>query len=196
MDTKSIAILLVLFTAGAWLFATSSSDSTLILYKQWKENLALEFTETEETYRFKVFTDNLAKINEHNSKIGKSHTEGLNQFAFLTHEEFKAQYLTTFEIPEIIAVDESEKNGPAVDWVTWGAVSPVKNQGSCTASYAFSSVAALEGLSAIVYKTQQELAAQQLVDCSQSYGNNGCYSGTMTASFQYARDRGTLIFIA
>lgn len=33
--------------------------------------------------------------------------------------------------------------GPFVDWVSYGAVSPVKYQGSCTATYAFSAVGAI-----------------------------------------------------
>jgi len=38
---------------------------------------------------------------------------------------------------------EAIPNGPIVDWISYGAVSPVKNQGSCTASYAFSAVGAI-----------------------------------------------------
>ncbi len=91
-------------------------------------------------------------------------------------------------------VEEVKKSegvtGPTVDWVTYGAVSPVKNQGSCTASYAFSAVGAVEGVSVIFFKNQVEYSAQQLVDCSQSYGNSGCVTGNMVNSFNFIRDRG------
>jgi len=144
-------------------------------------------------YRFKVFQDNLLKINTHNSKLGKTHEEGLNHFAFLTTEEFRAKYLTEFKIPQAtVVVDEAEINGPIVDWVSYGAVSPVKNQGQCVASYAFSAVGAIEGVSVIFYKTQQEYSVQQLIDCSQSYGNNGCLNGRMDFSFNYIRDKGKI----
>lgn len=170
------------------------SDSTLALYNQWKKNLNVNFDPSEEIYRFKVFEQNLAKINEHNSKVGKAHTEGLNQFCFLTHEEFIAKYLSKFDLPKVQDIVEEQdienENGPAVDWVSWGAVSPVKQQGSCGATYAFSAVAALEGLSAVVYKTQQEYSVQQIVDCTRSYGNSGCSTGLMTNVFAFVRDRG------
>jgi len=73
-----------------------------------------------------------------------------------------------------------------VDWVSKGAVSSVKNQGSCEASYAFSTVGGVEGyyatqlLSALI-----EFSAQQLVDCSQIWGNQGCSGGSMVDAYRY-----------
>ena len=67
----------------------------------------------------------------------------------------------------------------------------MKNQGQCPASYAFSAVAALEGLSAIYYRNPQELSVQQIIDCSSSVGNQGCQTGTMTATFSYVMNKGT-----
>lgn len=114
---------------------------------------------------------------------------GINRFTHLTKEEFAHQFLNTFEknqnYQEVTV--ESTPNGPSVDWVTYGAVSPVKNQGSCTASYAFSAVGAIEGVSVIFFKNQQEYSVQQVVDCSQSFGNNGCYNGRMDNTFNYVR---------
>ena len=113
-------------------------------------------------------------------------------FAFLTHEEFAAQYLSKFESSneKVIIEDvvkKAEPNGPIVDWVSKGAVSPVKNQGSCTATYAFSAVGAIEGISFIFYRNQTEFSVQQLVDCSQAYGNSGCITGNMENSFNFIK---------
>ena len=85
---------------------------------------------------------------------------------------------------------EAIPNGPIVDWISYGAVSPVKNQGSCTASYAFSAVGAIEGVSVIYFKNQQEYSVQQVVDCSSGFGNNGCYNGRMDNTFQYVKTVG------
>lgn len=185
--------LVALTTIGGIVYHNVDSKSTeQALFEEWKQKIGVTFDANEAIYRFKVFQENLKKINEHNSKLGKSHEEGLNNFAFLTAEEFRAQYLTQFQSSNpILVVDEKPTvNGPIIDWVSYGAVSPVKNQGQCVASYAFSAIGAIEGVSVIFYKTQQEYSVQQLIDCSQSYGNNGCLNGRMDFSFNYVRDRG------
>ncbi len=113
----------------------------------------------------------------------------------MTHEEFVAQYLSPMNTPaqSAVTVEKTPDNGPTVDWVSYGAVSPVKSQGTCTATYAFSAVGAIEGVSVIFYKTQQEYSVQQVIDCSQAYGNNGCVNGRMDFTFAYVKDKGIFI---
>jgi len=43
-----------------------------------------------------VFEENLREINEHNSKLGKSYSMGINQFTGLTKAEFAETYLSVF----------------------------------------------------------------------------------------------------
>jgi C1A family cysteine protease len=61
------------------------------------------------------------------------------------------------------------------DWTTNGAVTPVKNQGSCGSCWAFSTVGALEGSYFLSQKKLVSFAEQEFVDCSTS--NKGCNGG-------------------
>jgi len=79
----------------------------------------------------------------------------------------------------------------SVDWRNQGAVSAIRNQGQCGACWAFASAAALEGLKQIKKGgSVQVYSPQQLIDCSGSYGNQGCNGGTMVATYQYTKNYG------
>jgi C1A family cysteine protease len=103
---------------------------------------------------------------------------GVNQFSALTDAEFVATYLNPKERTRKVVSDESTENKVVgdVDWVAQGKVSPVKNQGSCGSCWAFSAVGVLESWA--LFKSEVvNLSEQQLVDCSQKYGNEGCNGG-------------------
>lgn len=73
-----------------------------------------------------MFSDNLASINAHNSRLGVTHKEGLNNFAFMTKQEFQKLYLSEFPSVEGVEVEQTHPIVGDVDWVSYGAVSPVK----------------------------------------------------------------------
>lgn len=87
--------------------------------------------------RFEVFKDNLKHIDKRNKEIS-SYWLGLNEFADLSHDEFKKMYLGLR--PDVRRKSQSAKDfsygdvvelPKSVDWRKKGAVTPVKNQGSC-----------------------------------------------------------------
>ena len=80
-----------------------------------------------------AFFANDAIIATHNAK-GLSYWLGHNEFSDLTWEQFKAQYVGRFEDNPHNARAKNYKALPAatddsVDWVTKGAVTPIKDQG-------------------------------------------------------------------
>lgn len=152
--------------------------------------------------------ENKHKIAKHNQQyeLGLvSYKLDLNKYADLLHQEFvaklngfnktqsklnsqlKSNYVdegVTFISPANIELPNS------VDWRTKGAVTDVKDQGHCGSCWAFSSTGALEGQHFRKTGVLVSLSEQNLVDCSTSYGNDGCNGGLMDNAFKYIKDNG------
>jgi cathepsin L len=196
MNKQLIALLVLLGAASVYLYSleNKTEDSTYG-FQQFKLDFNKKYMrEGEEQYRKNIFIRNLVKINEHNANPSNTYTMGVNQFTDLTQAEFAALYLT-LQVPseqkvsKNIDVTTSSINGD-IDWSAVGKVTPVKNQGQCGSCWAFSAVAAVESEVILYGHPEADFSEQQLVDCSRSYGNQGCNGGWMDSAFQYIRDKG------
>jgi C1A family cysteine protease len=160
-------------------------------FELFKQTHGIKFDSIfENNYRESVYLANVAKINAHNKNEFRTYDMGVNQFTHLNTEEFSEIYLRTIVPQSKIIVDETDTILGDVDWTTAGVVTGVKDQGQCGSCWAFSATGSLESLSKIAYGTLQSFSEQQLVDCSDLYGNQGCNGGLMDNAFKYVRDHG------
>ncbi|KAM7517390.1 hypothetical protein LguiA_006973 [Lonicera macranthoides] len=179
----------------------SCIDKLINLFESWLSKHGKSYKNIEEKlHRFEVFKDNLKHIDERN-KLISNYWLGLNEFADLTHEEFKNMYLglgTTVELPSTRRESPEEFTyrdvvdlPMSVDWRKKGAVTHVKNQGACGSCWAFSTVAAVEGINQIVTGNLTTMSEQELIDCDTTY-NHGCNGGLMDYAFSYIMSNGGL----
>jgi hypothetical protein len=190
MNGKQLAVLIAVIGAAAVLLNVQQS-STVSEFESWKGKHGIKYvSEFENAYRERIFLENFAKMNSHNSNEFRTYDMGLNQFTAMTTEEFAQTYLgTVVEASNNIESVDDLKVGD-VDWTTQGAVTPVKNQGNCGSCWAFSATGGLEGLSKLKDGALESFSEQQLVDCSGSYGNQACNGGLMDNAFKFVKDHG------
>ena len=127
--------------------------------------------------RFNVFRQNII-TNDQNGPI--NFNQGITKFSDLTRQEFARTYLNlNFNSMALlnlkpVTVKISNEAPEAFDWRSQGAVSDIKDQGSCGSYWAFATVANLEGLYAQEKGVIKTFSEQLLVDCdTEDSGCNG-----------------------
>jgi len=128
-------------------------------------------------------------VEKHNSE-SHSFTVGLNEFADMTSDEFVDIFngvgVEFDEAPVVEMIPDPENvEGYTVNWVAAGAVTGIKNQGQCGSCWSFSATGSMEGAHFLSTKNLVSFSEQNLMDCSWSYGDNGCDGGLMDYAFQY-----------
>ncbi|XP_047337067.1 senescence-specific cysteine protease SAG39-like [Impatiens glandulifera] len=152
--------------------------------------------EAEKEKRYTIFKDNVEMIESFNRAANKPYKMGINQFADLTNQEFKLRNKfkshvcsdnnSLFRYQNISAVPAT------MDWRKKGAVTPIKDQGQCGCCWAFSAVAATEGIAQIATGKLISLSEQELVDCDVNGQDQGCNGGLMDDAFEFIQSNGGL----
>merc|ERR1719163_690979 len=135
---------------------------------------------------FFEFMKNDATIIEYNAKK-LSYQLGHNQFSDQSWEQFAAGHLGYVNLNRTKVFDDTlDLSGPfakSLDWVSKGAVTPVKNQAHCGSCWSFSTTGSVEGALQIATKKLISLSEQQLVSCDT--GSHGCQGGSMDQALQW-----------
>ena len=89
----------------------------------------------EAAHREGIYNKAIAAMESHNADVTQTYQQGINQFSDLTLEEFQALSISGYMVsakaglPKVgVHTYNGEQLATAVNWVTKGAVTPVKDQ--------------------------------------------------------------------
>jgi C1A family cysteine protease len=204
-EYKNIAMLYIfikMFTIFCFLLLTSIVNASIIdRFHNWVSQFDIHFRDDShfsEIYRKWVSNDKLIDfVNSQNM----SYTLGHNQFSGMDTDDFrKYVQLYAVTIPDTLVqtstnMENLQSLPISVDWVSTGAVTPVKDQGQCGSCWSFSTTGALESAYFNKYGTLVSFSEQQLVDCDnlQNGGrDHGCNGGLMDNAFSWIQKNGGL----
>mgnify|MGYP001113102318 CR=1 FL=1 len=178
-------------------FAALSEDALQQHFLSFINRHEKRYGTEEFQHRFTIFKRNLAHIDSLNADLQDGATYGITKFADMTPEEFKAVYLprdfeecpfahATNRMAPLLSTDNLPES---FDWVSKGAVTPVKNQGACGSCWSFSTTGNIEGQMFLKHGKLESLSEQNLVDCDHHCTNNvcdsGCGGGLQWNAFEY-----------
>ena len=162
-------------------------------FESFKARYGKSYSADEEQFRKTIFEANLERIREHNADASQTYEMGINLFADMSTQEFIDQILMK-ELPasteKTVSVGGPVPNG--VDWRANGAVTGVKNQGSCGSCWSFSTTGVLEGAYHVKRGGLPSYSEQQLLDCcgSKGYQCQGCSGAWPEWALNYVKVAG------
>jgi cathepsin L len=150
------------------------------------------------------YNDKIAEIRAHNA-AGLSWTMGVNKFTDMSEQEFESYYRGR-KAPRVkggmLGADNSCDPSalsyialpPSIDWRSKGAVTAVKDQGSCGSCWAFSTTESIESNLFVETGSIQVLSPQDVVSCTPNPdncgGSGGCNGAIAELGFKWVESNG------
>jgi len=192
---KSVGVALAVAWAKGAIAGDASPANYAMMWQNFRKEYPKVYTLGEEEHRFEIFKNNVDKIYMENTK-GHSHTLGVTEFADMTSEEFNGIYtggynpgLRSKSLQSLPFPNITGDIPASVDWVTKGAVTPVKNQQQCGSCWAFSTTGSVEGAYFVASGKLESLSEEDLVQCDHN-GDQGCNGGLMDNAFEFIQKNG------
>lgn len=189
MSVKSLFVAALL---ASCVLATGERDYEAMFREFKATHLKAYASVGEESSSFKNFVSNMKQA-ETLQASNPLATFGVNAFADMSEEEFSRRFLDAayytrvsneqYEEVEAPLADRIAARGAAIDWRAKGAVTPVKNQGSCGSCWAFSATGNIEGQWFLQHDELAPLSEQELVSCDKT--DAGCNGGLMDNAFNW-----------
>lgn len=176
------------------------------LFAGFKQRFHRQYmTASEEAFRFQIFRQSLKRIDAKNARAATD-VYGITKFSDMTPEEWKSQYLglnldhtkhaaNAAAAAAVTTAPQPQAATPlpaSFDWRDKNAVTEVKDQGQCGSCWAFSAAETLESAWILSGHSMVDLSPQQIVDCDNRPGDQGCNGGDPTSAFQYIISTGGL----
>ncbi|XP_018324316.1 uncharacterized protein LOC108736406 [Agrilus planipennis] len=181
---------------------SNKNEHNSLKYEDLFDHFVITFSknyadEKEYNYRFNVFKENMKYVHLLNKYEQGTGRYGITMFADLTQDEFRKYKGFRIDLKNHNEVGNSWAEIPNTvelpiefDWRTKGAVTEVKNQGTCGSCWAFSVTGNVEGQFAIKNGKLLEFSEQELVDCDTI--DEGCNGGLMDNAYRSIEKLGGL----
>lgn len=192
---------LILSGGGSEVDGVDGIDAIKKAWLDFKDFYGKVYEGGEDSFRLGNFIMSIKKIVDINLNSTMTWWAAPNQYSDMDYMEFFEKVL--LKGVDVNGLAESGNDGSAggnrkmmqttgfpiaIDWRRLGAVTSVKNQGSCGSCWAFAAAGMVESAYLIASKRNGtmtvDFSEQQLVDC-EIFGSRGCNGGSSTRAITY-----------
>nr|GLL45870.1 senescence-specific cysteine protease SAG39-like [Ipomoea trifida] len=192
-------ILTIILCSTVWISQATSraiqGASMAERHEQWMAIYGRQYQSVaEKEKRYRIFKSNVEFIDMVNGAGNRPYTLGINGFADLTNDEFRAAYIgasrpsaTKSSEMNTFRYETSGAIPPSIDWRKKGAVTPIR--GAECGAWTFPAVDTVEGITKIKTGKLYTLSVQEIVDCINGC-SNGCNGGFTIEAFEFIKNHG------